>query len=324
MVIAMSRYHLKSSSPFITSVIRSFQAVGMQTTTQQTYIRWIREFIAFHDKRHPQTLSEKDVAQFITHIAVDKGLSYSSQNQALCALIHMYKYVIARPLGDLDNLLWAKKPKKLPIVYSKDEISRFLSYLSGDMLLMVKLALCSGLRISECCDLTICSLDFERGVIRVFSGKGNKDRETYMPAILEADLMVAVGVATLRFKQDKLRLVEAQYSSQPFILANDISHQALFTPEYYRWSRSLQKFGRFAYSRQHVRHNFQLALQAAGIGGKGSFHSLRHTFASYSFHHGMNIRELQIIMGHSSVETTEIYTHLLGGRKPVISPLDMQ
>ncbi len=319
----MSLYSLQSSSPFLTSVIRSFQTVGMQETTQKTYIRWIREFLAFFGNiRHPKDISEVEVAQFITHIAVDMNLGFSSQNQALCALVHVYKYVVRRPLGDMDNLLWAKKPKKLPMVYSSTDISGFLSFLEGDIKLMVKLALCTGLRISECCQLTVQCLDFDRGVIRVIAGKGNKDRETYLPAILEAELVNLIQIARSRYDQDQFRSMQFTPQSEPLFIAKDISHQYLFTPENYRWNAHTQTLGRFPYSRQYVRKVFMQSLEKAGIGGKGSFHTLRHTFATHSYHHGMNIRELQIVLGHSSVETTQIYTHMLGGRKAVVSPID--
>jgi site-specific recombinase XerD len=319
----MSRYKLESNSPFLTSVIRSFKAVGMKESTQRTYIRWIREFLAyFGNVRHPKDISEADVAQFVTHIAVDLDLGYSSQNQALCALVHMYKYVVRKPLGDMDNLLWSKKPKKLPSVYSKKDITDFLAHLDGDIKLMVKLALCTGLRISECCQLTVGALDMERGVIRVISGKGDKDRETYLPAVLEAEMVHALNVARSRYEQDLIRELQPNAQPKPFERAKDLQRQFIFTPENYRWNANTKSYGRFPYSRQYVRKVFNQSLKDAGIGGKGSFHTLRHTFATHYYHHGMNIRELQILLGHSSVETTQIYTHILGGMRPIVSPID--
>src|SRR5690606_35923615 len=175
---------LHSKSPFLQQVIRSFKAHRLTETTQKTYIRWIRDFIDYHQHRHPKQLHDREVGAFITHLAVNLGVGPSSQNQALSALLHLYRYVVEKPLGEhIDNLVWAKKPAKLPVVYSRPEIMLFLAHLQEPFRLMTLLALCSGLRKSECCNLTLGNLDFERGVIRIENSKGGKTRETYLPTV---------------------------------------------------------------------------------------------------------------------------------------------
>ncbi|MCB1616123.1 MAG: tyrosine-type recombinase/integrase [Pseudomonadales bacterium] len=324
----MSRFSLHSSSPFLQQVLRSFKVRRLSESTQKTYIRWIRDFIAYYDCTHPKLLHNREVADFITHLAADLGVGPSSQNQALSALLHLYRHVIRKPLGDdINTIVWAKKAEKLPVVYSHSDITAFLQHLRDPFRLMVLLALCSGLRKSECCDLTIGSLDFERGVIRVCKAKGNKDRETYLPAILESPLQRAVAQARLTHQLDSERAAlqaRAPEQHQPTLhVPVHARDQFLFTTDRYGTCTRTGQWIRKPISRQYLGKVMNQALVKANLGGKGSFHSLRHTFASHAYHHGMNLRELQILLGHSSVETTLIYTHLLpGGRKPLISPLD--
>ncbi len=322
----MSRYSLTSNSPFIQSVIRSFQAKGLSESTQRTYIRWVRDFLAFYgNKRHPKDITEDEVAKFITHIAVDLELAYNSQNQALCALVHVYKYIVKIPLGELDNLLWANKPKSLPTVYSQQEAKKILANLEDPVCLMVKVALCAGLRISECLHLKIKNIEFDRNVIRIYQGKGNKDRETYLPLIIQGELKARVDHAKATYQQDRARY-EHQHSNQQTTLPLEIPpyerEQYLFTSETYYKDKKKSVLYRKPFTRQYVGRCFRKALEDSGLEGKGTFHCLRHTFASFSFHNGVSLRELQVVLGHSSIKTTQIYTHLLPEKGPVISPLD--
>ena len=308
------------------TVIRSFQTKRLAESTQRTYIRWVRDFLEFYgNNRHPKDITEDEVAKFITHIAVDLKLAFNSQNQALCALVHVYKYVIKRPLGELDNLLWANKPKQLPLIYSQKEAQDILSNIEDPVCLMVKVALCAGLRISECLHIKIKSVEFDRNVIRVFQGKGNKDRETYLPASIKDELKTRVLHAQATYQQDKARHDSQKNNKEGtwlLIIPAIEREQYLFTPEMYQRDRQLNALKRKPYSRQYVSRCFKNALKSAGIEGKGTFHCLRHTFASFSYHNGVSLRELQVVLGHSSIKTTQIYTHLLPGRNPVISPLD--
>jgi len=326
----MSRYALNSKSPFLQQVLRSFKAHRLSEATQKTYIRWIRDYIDYHQQQHPKQLHDREVGAFITHLAADLEVGPSSQNQALSALVHLYRYVLEKPLGEhIDNLVWARKAQKLPVVYSRPEIMSFLAYLHEPFRLMTLLALCSGLRKSECCNLTLGNLDFERGVIRIENSKGGKTRETYLPTVLEESLRMAVEKARLTYRMDVERTrLPAQFPEQrlynkPLQVVAHERDQLLFYTERYGICELSGHLVRKSISRHHLGKVMKAALAKANLEGKGSFHSLRHTFASHAYHHGANLRELQVLLGHSSVETTMIYTHLLpGGRKPVVSPID--
>jgi len=156
--------------------------------TEEAYVSWIKRFILFHKRRHPREMGETEISKFLTHLAVDEKVSASTQNQALCAIVFLYKHVLKRELGDLENLVWAKKSKKLPVVFTKEEVKSVLGQLTGVKWLMAMLLYGSGLRLMECVRLRVKDIDFGYNQIIVRDGKGEKDRVTMLPQIVKEAL----------------------------------------------------------------------------------------------------------------------------------------
>ncbi|MCH8021840.1 phage integrase N-terminal SAM-like domain-containing protein [candidate division KSB1 bacterium] len=156
-------------------------------STEKTYIHWIRKYILFHNKRHPNNMGEPEIGRYISHLAVNKRVASSTQNQALCAILFLYKQVLKIEIGDLD-ITWAKKGKRLPVVFSPNEVRKIMSQLSGTKWIMVNLLYGAGLRLKECLRLRVKDIDFDYGEITIRSSKGNKDRVTILPEILKEPL----------------------------------------------------------------------------------------------------------------------------------------
>jgi site-specific recombinase XerD len=268
-----------------------------------------------------------EVNDFLSHIACDLGLSASAQNQALCAIKFMYDKLLQRELGRIEGLIWSKKPKKLPCFYSKEEIFRVLDFLSPPYWLMVLLSFGTGLRISEVLNLTVRSIDTKRQVVRVIQGKGGKDREVDLPRALNGYLHRQIGYALSVFDSDMSgrsstvvqfgRAVHYRLT----IPANS-GDQRLFPRAYLNIDHNQQRVRRPTYSRQAVNKALKKAMRLAEV-RIGSFHHLRHSYATEALSGGMNIRHLQENLGHNSVVTTEIYTHIkLKDRQLLKSPAD--
>ena len=152
--------------------------------TEQTYIDWIKRFILFHDKRHPAKMGEKEITAFLTHLAVNRKVAASTQNQALSAIVFLYREIILKQLGEFENLIWAKKPSRLPVVFTQVEVKQILPLLQGHSWLMGQLLYGAGLRIMECVRLRVKDIDFEYKQVTVRDGKGNVDRVTMLPQVI--------------------------------------------------------------------------------------------------------------------------------------------
>ena len=170
--------------------------------TEEAYVHWIKRFILFHNKRHPKEMGEKEINQFITHLAVKEKVSASTQNQALCAIVFLYKQVLKIELGDFGNIVWAKKPAKLPVVFDREEVSKVLNQLSGTNLIMAMLLYGSGLRLSECLQHRVKDIDFQYKQIIVRSAKGDKDRVTLLPEYVIEPLKKQLTYAKMLHEKD--------------------------------------------------------------------------------------------------------------------------
>ena len=296
--------------------------------TEENYVQWIRRFILFHRKRHPDEMGDVEITAYLNHLAVYGKVSASTQNQALCALIFLYKHVLNREVGEL-KLKWAKKPKRLPVVLTKDEVRRLLDQLSDTHWLMANLLYGSGLRLSECLQLRIQDMDFSYKQITVRNSKGDKDRVTMMPDIIikkledhpesvkrlhNRDLKNGFGMVYLPDALErKYRNANKEWGWQFVFPATQISTDP----------------GSGIRRRHHIHETVlqkavKVAIRRAGIIKHASCHTLRHSFATHLLEAGYDIRTVQELLGHNSVETTMIYTHVLNkGGKGVKSPADM-
>lgn len=292
--------------------------------TEKTYCYWIRFFIRFHGIRHPASMGGSEVHAFLEHLAVERHVAASTQNQALNALVFLYRHVLDQPLGDIGEFSHAKRPRRLPVVLSHDEVMRVLNRLSEPMHLMATLMYGSGLRVLETCRLRVRDIDFERQIITVRAGKGDKDRTTLLPATCIPALRQQVSLAEQQLAH------RLNQGSVPVTLPHALDRKypnagiALAWQWLFPASRPcFDNAGKVVLHHIHpsaVQRAVKRAMKA--LPRPGSCHTLRHSFATQLLSQGTDIRTVQELLGHKSVETTQIYTHVLGkGFAGVRSPL---
>lgn len=296
--------------------------------TEEAYIYWIRKFILFHNKRHPQTLNEQDIRAFLSHLAVDKNVSSSTQNQALNAIIFLYHSVLKTPLGKISDVERAHRTKRLPVVFTPNEVQLILGKLSGSTKLVASLLYGSGLRLLEALRLRINDLDFEQQIITVRHGKGNKDRVTPLPKSIAPMIHTQIKKVEALHEQDvaegfgEVMMPNALAVKFP-AAAKSIGWQFLFAaPRRSKDPRSGKIF-RHHIQDAYIQREVNRAITESDIRKKGSCHSFRHSFATHLLENGYDIRTVQELLGHADVRTTMIYTHVLNkGGISVKSPLD--
>lgn len=296
--------------------------------TEKAYLQWARRFILFHDKRHPQEMGEPEVAAFLTHLAVNRRISASTQNQALNAILFLYKQVIGRDIGLIQGVVRAKRPGRLPVVMTREEVQTVLRRLSGRDWLLACLMYGAGLRVMECLRLRVKDLDFGLNQIVVRDGKGQKDRVTPLPALIIPALRQQIEEVR-RTRENDLADGYGEVSL-PFALARKYPNAARELPWWYIFPASQRS--RDPYSGRTKRHHLddsaiqravKQAVRATGILKPVSCHSFRHSFATHLLATGHDIRTIQQLLGHQDVRTTMIYTHVLGrGAQGVASPVD--
>ncbi len=296
--------------------------------TEQSYVHWIRRFVYFHGKRHPAELGEVEVTAFLNHLARDRKVASATQNQALSALLFLYREVMGQPLAWLDGLDRAKRPVRTPTVLTRAEVSSILDQLKGARWIMAGLLYGAGLRLRECLKLRVKDVDFGYGQIIVRDGKGAKDRVTMLPAAVIAPLQQHLIGARALHERDLaagyggVELPDALRLKYPRA-ERDWNWKFVF-PSY---KLSVDKSSG-EIRRHHVYENYLIravkqAARAAGITKHVSCHTLRHSFATHLLEGGYDIRTVQELLGHQSVETTMIYTHVMNkGGRGVRSPLD--
>ena len=295
--------------------------------TEKSYTYWARFYIRFHKMRHPRELREPAVEAFLGFLAEKRKVSASTQNQALNALVFLYKHVLAEPLGEF-SAPRAKRQRRLPVVLSQEEISRIQQHLPPRELLVTRLLYGTGMRVMEALRLRIQDIDFDRNVILVRDGKGKKDRVTLLPSSLRDPLQKTIDTAMAIHRLDIAQgFGEA---SLPYALARkypgaawEIGWQYVFPASKRGVDPLSGKIKRHHIHNTAVRKLFRRALVAAGICKPAHLHTLRHSFATHLLEQGYDIRTIQELLGHADVRTTEIYTHVLNrGGKGVISPVD--
>ena len=296
--------------------------------TEQAYIDWSRRYILYHNKRHPKDMGKTEVEQFLTHLAVERNVAASTQNQALSAILFLYKEVLRQDIGWLDNMEHAKRPARLPVVLTAAEVRTVLAHLEGRHRLMANLLYGGGLRLMECVRLRVKDLDFEYRQITVRDGKGQNDRLTMFPESVIEPLKTHLADVKIIHNQDLQDGFGDVYL--PFALARKYPNAGREWGWQYVFPASKRSIDpRSGIERRHhiqeqtLQRAVKEAVRASGIAKPASCHSLRHSFATHLLMSGYDIRTIQELLGHKDVSTTMIYTHVLNrGGRGVASPLD--
>jgi len=297
--------------------------------TEQSYVGWIKRFIFYHHKRHPQEMGKAEVEDFLNHLATDRNVAASTQNQALNALLFLYNEVLEKPLPNIESIR-AKDSKRLPIVLTRSEVAAVLKQMSGVSLLIVQLLYGGGLRVNECLRLRVKDVDFGQEHLIIRDGKGHKDRTTTLPQATLAGLkahLIEVKAQHHRDLQQGHGCVDLPYAlARKYPNANkEWGWQYLFPSQ--SLSKNPQADDGILY-RHHlhtssVQKAVKQAAQRAGIAKHVTPHTFRHSFATHLLEAGYDIRTIQELLGHKDVKTTMIYTHVANrGVLGVRSPLD--
>ena len=296
--------------------------------TEKSYINWISRFILFHNKQHPQTMGAEQISSFLSYLAVRQNVAASTQNQALNALIFLYQQVLNIEMPEIEGMVRAKKPKKLPLVLSRDEVNRVIAALPAPYWLMGALLYGSGLRLMECLRLRVQDIDFDYKQILVRSGKGNKDRRSMLPQKTVDPLKRQIKYVLQLHRRDLANGFGDVYL--PDALAKKYPHAGREAGWQYLFPADrISKNPRSDRERRHHLHESMLqgqvkkAVRTAGLNKPASCHTLRHSFATHLLEDGYDIRTVQELLGHADIRTTMIYTHVLQrGGQGVRSPLD--
>jgi len=296
--------------------------------TEETYLHWMRRFILFCGRRHPRNLGAEEVTAFLNHLALERRVSAATQNQALAALLFLYKEVLSQALPWLDGIQHARRPIRRPTVLTSAEMQALLSKMRGTRWIMASLLYGAGLRLRECLKLRVKDIDFGYRQILVRDGKGGKDRVTILPGSVMAPL--EAHLVRVRALHDQ----DIADGCGDVELPDAISRKYPRAPYEWGWKFVFPSHRRSvdprtgAIRRHHLYENYltrgvKLAARAAGIAKHISCHTLRHSFATHLLENGYDIRTVQELLGHSDVSTTMIYTHVLNkGGRGVTSPLD--
>ena len=296
--------------------------------TEQAYIDWARRFILFHQKRHPREMGAQEVEQFLTYLAVDRHVAASTQNQALNALVFLYKQVLGIELSSI-NAKRAKMPERLPVVFSRQEVKAIMAHLDGMLWIMAYLMYGAGLRLMECIRLRVKDVDFDYHQIVVRDGKGQKDRVTMLPKIVEEPLRQQIEKVRVLHENDVTEGFGEVYL--PFALERKYPHaRTAFEWKYVFPSGKRSVDPRSGKTMRHhcdpqvLQRAVKKAIKTVNITKHASCHTLRHSFATHLLEAGYDIRTVQELLGHKDVKTTMIYTHVLNrGGKGVVSPADV-
>lgn len=308
-------------------VTHTIRALHYSRKTEKSYCHWIRSFIRFHKYRHPTDMGAPEISQYLTWLAVKREVSASTQNQAFNAIVFLYRKVLDIQLDHIDNVIRARKSRRIPVVFNRHEIAAILDKSRQPYRLMIALMYGSGLRMMEVLRLRLKDIDFERKVILVRQGKGNRDRVTILPENLIADIQQAMQRV---HRLHELDIAEGYGEVQmPYALARKYPNQANSLHWQFLFAANKRSIDPVS-SREKRHHIFETTLQRAvrhamleaGIDKHASCHTFRHSFATHLLEDGYDIRTVQDLMGHKDVKTTQIYTHVLKrGGNAVRSPL---
>lgn len=297
--------------------------------TEEAYVNTIRRFILYHGKRHPAQMGVDEIRQYLSHLVTDGNVSASTQNVALAALLFLYREVLQMELPLIEGVERARKPRRVPVVLTREEVRRVLAQVSGTHRLVVDLLYGAGLRIMECMRLRVQDVDFAYQQIIVHDGKGGKDRRTVLPLPVVDSLQRHLERVRLQHEED----VRAGHGAVhlPYALerkapaaSTDWMWQYVFPAARLSVDPRTNRIGRHHISEDRVQQALKVAVRKAGIEKRVSCHTLRHSFATHLLEVGYDIRTIQELLGHADVHTTMIYTHVLNkGGRGVRSPLEL-
>jgi integron integrase len=321
---------LAASPPRLLERVRlALRARHYSLSTEDAYVGWVRRYVLFHEKRNPELMGQPEIDAYLTHLAVDENVSASTQNQALAALLFLYRVVLGRPFGDLEDVVRARPSDRLPVVLSKDEVRAVLSRLRLTTHLVALLLYGSGMRLIEALRLRVKDVDFDASTITVRDGKGRRDRRVGLPQVAVSPLRVHLALVRARHERElaegrgRVMLPEALERKFPSA-AKQWGWQWVFPgPKPSRDPRT-------GITRIHhlqptyIQRSVARAVREAGIVKPASCHTFRHSFATHLLQDGYDIRTVQDLLGHKDVATTMVYTHVLSsvGGRGVRSPAD--
>ena len=316
-------------SKLLTQVREEIRRRNYSYRTEQSYIGWIVRYIKYHGTRHPETLGETHISDFLNHLANNANVAASTQNQALSALVFLYKQVLGIDKLELDNLIRAKKPEKLPVVLTKKEVSELLEHIRPEALLPCLLLYGAGLRVSECLRLRVQDVDLDYKQLWVRSGKGNKDRVTMLPE----KAMPLIKQQLQKVKTLHTADLNSGYGAA--LLPNALAKKYPGENRQFRWQYLFPTSRIVKDPRSQLKHRHHLsdtwinkkikkAARNTSIDKKITAHTLRHSFATHLLQNGYDIRTVQELLGHKNLKTTMVYTHVLDkGGNYIKSPVDV-
>ncbi|MGI9316563.1 MAG: integron integrase [bacterium] len=316
-------------SDLLAQMRNSIRVRQYSMATERSYLQWVKRFILFHGKKHPKDMGKPELEAFLTHLAVNRRVSPSTQNQALQAILFLYLQVLEKELPWIDNVIRAKPKHRVPVVLSRAEAHGLLEHCNGECRLPANLLYGAGLRAMECLRLRVGDIDISRRTIRVHAGKGGKDRVTILPDSLVTALKKQLEFIRVQHDKDldqgfgesklplalrrKLGRSTKRFFWQYLFASGNLSEDPRDPGRFYRWHLHSST----------LRRTVKRAADRAGINKRVTCHTLRHSFATHLLESGTDIRTIQQLLGHKDLKTTMIYTHVIErGALGAVSPLD--
>lgn len=318
---------VKGKPKLLDQVRLSLRSNRYSRKTEEAYIKWIKDFIIFNNKRHPNELDKSHIEKYLTWLAVTRKVSSSTQGQALCAIVYLYKNVLKNEFGWLEEVTRSTKKPKLPVVFTKEEAKSVIANTNGDIKLICSLLYGGGLRLSEALSLRIKDIDFGYKSLIIRQSKGEKDRTTLLPESVIPELKIKVEQVKKLHEQDlrngngRTILPDALDKKYPNA-SKEFGWQYVFPANKFVYSKEIGYKFRYHLHSSTVQKEIKKAIRMAGINKPASAHSFRHSFATHLLSSGYDIRTIQELMGHKSIRTTMIYTHIIENLHGVRSPLD--
>lgn len=307
---------------------QAIRTINYSYSTEKAYWSWIRQYLKFHKMKHPASMNGESISEFLSYLVMKRHVSASTQQQALSALVFLYRNVLQREELIINEWSRSKRPKKLPVVFSRTEAELVLSHLTGTPLLISQLMYGAGMRLMEAIRLRVKDVDFDRNEITVREGKGGKDRMTVLPQKVIPNLKKHIEHSAILHQKAlaedicHVHLPGALDKKYPNA-GKELAWQFIFASEQISQDPRTGKSGRHHINERHIQRCVKAAIYKSGIQKHASCHTFRHSFATHMLEGGYDIRTVQELLGHANVNTTMIYTHVLNrGGRGVRSPVD--